>query len=152
MFRMSRMTDYGVVLLATLAREEGATLPARTLALRTGLPLPTVSKLLKALSQAGLLVSHRGVRGGYSLVRPAEALSVAEVLAVLEGPLTLTACGLSPQGACALEPVCPVREPWHQLSRKMLETLAHLTLADLARPSSSRSAAASPLAALEVSP
>src|SRR2546422_4237423 len=86
MIRLSKLTDYGLVLMSYAARNKGRTVhTARELPLESGLPLPTVSKLLKLLLQAGFLVSHRGTNGGYSLAREPEDISVAEIIAALEG-------------------------------------------------------------------
>ncbi|HYO69297.1 MAG TPA: Rrf2 family transcriptional regulator, partial [Archangium sp.] len=110
MLRMSKMTDYGIVLLTELAREAGVTRTARELAARTGVPMPSVSKVLKGLLHAGLLVSQRGASGGYGLSRPAELIPLTDILAALEGPVALTECGAQgthvSEGTCDLETVC----------------------------------------------
>ena len=138
MLRMSKMTDYGFVLLAGLASGgKGATHTARELAERTHVPLPSVSKVLKELSQAGFLVSHRGVAGGYTLARAPAEISVAEVLGALEGPMALTECGghaeLGPM-ACELEPTCHLRGHMRVISGVIHDALRRLTLADLLGP------------------
>lgn len=138
MLRMSKMTDYGFVLLAGLANgDEGATHTARALAERTRVPLPSVSKVLKELSQAGFLVSHRGVAGGYALARSPEDISVAEVIGALEGPVALTECGgheeLGPI-SCELEPTCHLRGHMRVINGVIHEALRRLTLADLLGP------------------
>lgn len=134
MLRMSKMTDYGIVLLARLAGGDGAvTQTARELALQTHVPLPSVSKVLKELSHRGFLVSHRGVGGGYSLARPANEITVADVVSALEGPVALTECGAHPaQGlACGLEPTCQVRGHMRLINGVIGDALRRLTLADL---------------------
>ncbi len=99
MIRLSKLTDYGLVLMSYAARNKGRTVhTARELSLESGLPLPTVSKLLKLLLQAGFLVSHRGTNGGYSLAREPEDISVAEIIAALEGPIALTECSTDISG------------------------------------------------------
>jgi FeS assembly SUF system regulator len=134
MIRMSKMTDYALVLLAQLAREgAGATRTARELSERTHVPLPSVSKVLKELSHAGLLLSHRGSAGGYSLARPPEVLSVADVISALEGPVAMTECAES-SGTCDLEPTCPMRSHWHTINRTIREALQRLKLADVTQP------------------
>ena len=85
MIRISRMTDYATVLLAALAREPEACLSAPALAERTRIGMPTVSKVLKILQRGGLVRSTRGLHGGYSLARPAQAISAAAILDALEG-------------------------------------------------------------------
>ena len=134
MIKLSRVTDYGIVLLAHLARRPGnATRNAREVAQETGLPAPTVSKILKSLAREGLLVSHRGTRGGYSLARGADEITVSEMIAALEGPIGLTECTVHP-GACTQESSCHVREPWQHINQAVRDTLAGITLADLATP------------------
>lgn len=134
MFRLSRMTDYGIVLMTHLAESDPGSLHnARELALRTQVPHPVASKLLKSLAREGLLASQRGARGGYSLARAPEQISVADLIAVLEGPIGLTECSAHP-GQCAQEPSCHVREPWQRINRVVSDALARVTLADLARP------------------
>ncbi|HBZ69106.1 MAG TPA: SUF system Fe-S cluster assembly regulator [Deltaproteobacteria bacterium] len=133
MIRMSKLTDYGIVLLAELgSQHDAAPHNARELSLRTHLPLPVVSKLLKALAREGVLLSHRGAKGGYSLSRQPEQISVAEVIRVLEGPIALTECGTP--GLCAQEQLCQVRTPWQRINEVIRDALSHVTLAELIAP------------------
>lgn len=138
MLRMSKMTDYGIVLLTELARAGRDTRTARELAANTHVPLPSVSKVLKTLQGAGLLVSHRGASGGYGLARAAEQLPVTEIIAALEGPVALTECGAhdghAPAAVCELETVCKVRGHWRVINRTIQDALGRLTLADLCAP------------------
>ena len=104
MIRITKQTDYGIVLLTHLAAHPDRHFNAPELAAEARLPLPMVSKILKLLAREGLLASHRGVKGGYSLARPAEEISMAEIIAALEGPIAITECvsvegGLLPRGA-----------------------------------------------------
>ncbi len=134
MIRLSRLSDYGIVLMAHLAgMDEEGPHNARELAAEASLPLPVVSKLLKALTREGLLVSHRGAKGGYSLARPPQQISAAEMIAALEGPIGLTECTVHP-GACTQEASCHVREPWQRINSVVRDALADVTLADLAQP------------------
>ena len=134
MLRMSRLTDYGIVLLTHLAaRPDDAVHNARELAERAGLPLPVVSKLLKRLAREGFLHSQRGAKGGYALARPAEQISVAAVIDALEGPIALTDCGTHP-GACKRESSCVVRAPWQQINRTVRESLEGVRLSELLAP------------------
>jgi FeS assembly SUF system regulator len=147
MFRLSRLTDYGIVLMAHLAaRDEGAPHNAREVAVETKLPLPAVSKVLKCLAREGLLESHRGAKGGYGLARSPEEITVPEMIAALEGPISLTECATH-VGACAQEPTCHVREPWQRINSAVHTALDRITLADLVAP---RSGAIVPLASLGV--
>lgn len=147
MLRISKLTDYGIVLLARVAAApRDAQLSARELAERAALPLPAASKMLKQLTGAGLLESLRGAKGGYRLVRAPEQITVAEIVHALEGPIALMDCTAGP-GHCEQEARCTVQEPWHRINRAVHDALSRVTLADLARP-----APASPLLAIESAP
>ena len=133
MIRMSKLTDYAILLLAHLARSSGTTLTAHELAERSHVPLPTVSKLAKELSKAGLVISHRGRNGGYGLARPAEQISVAEIVEALEGPIALTECA-KPGGKadCSIEDTCLARASWDPVSRAIESALRGLPLSSIA--------------------
>ena len=130
MIRMSKLTDYAIVLLAHLAHGD-RTLTAQELAVSSRVPLPTVSKLCKELSRAGLVVSHRGRHGGYSLARPPEAISVAEVVEALEGPISLTECGTPGGDPCGIEPFCLAKASWDPVSRAIHGALQQLPLSSI---------------------
>ncbi len=132
MLRISKLTDYGIVLLVHFAREEdGASLNAREMASAAGLPLPVVSKMLKSLAGADLLRSQRGSRGGYQLARKPGDVSVAEIIEALEGPIALMNCVAGP-GHCDQESLCGLRTPWQRINRVVQQTLHAVTLAELA--------------------
>jgi len=134
MIRLSRLSDYGIVLMAHLAGfEDGEPHNAREVAAEAKLPLPVVSKLLKALAREGLLESHRGAKGGYTLARRPESISAAEMITALEGPIGLTECSVHP-GTCTQEASCHVREPWQRINSVVRDALGEVTLADLAQP------------------
>jgi FeS assembly SUF system regulator len=103
MIRLSKLTDYAIVVMAQMARDRSALQTVPQLADRTGVPAPTVAKLLKLLTPAGLMTSHRGAAGGYTLARPAEDITMAEIIAALEGPIALTACVDGSEGHCGVE-------------------------------------------------
>lgn len=132
MFRMNKLTDYGVVLLTRFAQAPHESRSARDLARELRLPLPTVGKVLKLLVKDGILVSQRGTKGGYALSRLPEEITVTAIIAALEGPVALTECQ-SP-GVCGMERGCPTRANWQVVNRAVLEALTSLTLADMARP------------------
>lgn len=134
MIRLSKLTDYGLVLMTHVARKRTGTLhTARGLALESGFPIPTVSKLLKVLLQHGFLVSQRGIKGGYSLAREAQDISVADMIAALEGPIALTDCSTD-IGLCDFERGCPVKHNQRVINQVVRGALEKLTLADLAHP------------------
>ena len=142
MFRLSKITDYGIVLLAHLAKDDSdATHNAREVAADVDLPLPIVAKILKSLARCGILESHRGTKGGYSLARRPEAITVTDMIGALEGPVALTECALEGD-LCPHESSCAVRDPWQVINRVVEDALSRVTLADLldsdfARPPSS---------------
>ena len=127
MILLSKLTDYGVTLMTRLAqrREEGC-LSARDLAESAGLPLPTVSKLLKILAREGLLESQRGIKGGYRLARAPREIGLSEILLALEGPVSLTACG-----NCEMDADCSMQPHWNWINQRVLQSLEDITLADL---------------------
>jgi len=130
MIRVAKLTDYAIVLLAHMARG-GRTLTAQELARRSSVPMPTVSKLCKELSRAGLVVSHRGRHGGYGLARSADRITVAEIVEALEGPIALTECGQGAQ-ACELEATCVAKAGWDPVSRAIHGALSNLPLSAIA--------------------
>lgn len=135
MLRISKLTDYGIMLLTYMAREPTLlTYSAPELAARSHLPLPTVSKLLKTLVRRGVLNAQRGAKGGFRLARRPEDISVAEIIHVLEGPIALTECSMHPRGQCGIERLCPVRNQWQQINRVVHEALERLTLAAMTHP------------------
>jgi FeS assembly SUF system regulator len=137
MIRLGKMTDYGLLVMSQIARSPKAELhTARDLAIKCRVPLPTVSKLLKTLLQSGLLASHRGIRGGYSLVREPRLISVAEIVSALEGPLALTECSTNVAGLCDLEPSCPIRDNQRIINQVVRGALEKVMLSDLIRPMS----------------
>lgn len=135
MIRMKKLTDYGIVLLTHLAREQGSPVhSARDLTAASHLPGPTVNKLLKKLSQAGLLISQRGASGGYTLARDPAEITVAQAITALDGPIAITECSSNVVGLCGLEQFCPNRSGWRNISNAIRSTLENLTLQDIAHP------------------
>ena len=135
MIRLSKLADYGIVLLTYVARDvDGRVYTARELADESRLPLPTVSKILKALCRGGLLVSHRGASGGYSLARPARDISVVDIIAAIEGPIAMTECSVTAPSLCDFEAACPVRSNWQRINDVVVRALAGLTLVDMKQP------------------
>jgi Rrf2 family protein len=97
-----------------------------------------VSKVLKVLAREGLLVSHRGTKGGYSIARRPEDISVAEIIRALEGPIAITECTDILHGDCDLELLCPVRGNWHRINQAIREALEGISLAEMTQPLPSR--------------
>jgi FeS assembly SUF system regulator len=134
MVRLSKLTDYGMLLMSCFARTQSPSRTARDLAEESGLPLPTVSKILKQLLQSNLLVSQRGINGGYSLSKRPRDISLAEIVTAMEGPIALTACSTDISGACELEVCCSIKRNQQIISQAVRGVLEKLTLADLSHP------------------
>lgn len=135
MFRLSKLSDYAVVVLSELGRaHDGAIRTASGLAAATGIAEPTVAKVLKLLAAGRLVSSQRGAHGGYRLARPLAAIPIADVIAVLEGPIALTACVDGQVGGCEVECSCPVRGRWDPVNEAIRRALSEITLADMACP------------------
>lgn len=133
--KLSSLADYAVVLMTAAARHKGeARLNATLLAAETGVPLPTAQKLVSRLSGAGLIESTRGTGGGFHLARPASAISLAEIVEAIEGPIAMTTCVDEYRHDCALDGHCLVKPHWAIVNRAVRDALAGVSLADLARP------------------
>lgn len=131
MLRISKLTDYATVVLASLAHEPLQHRAAAEIALRTRLKAPTVSKVLKDLQRAGLVVSSRGAQGGYRLARAPGDITAAQILDVFEGPIAITECsGKSSQ--CGIERQCRVGGAWQRVNAAIRRALDDLTLRELA--------------------
>lgn len=133
MLKLAKLTDYGTLVMTTLAREPASCLSAQELAARARLAPPTVAKLLKLLVKAGLVDSTRGAHGGYRLAREAGTITVAEVVAALEGPIAITACATH-GGGCTIEGSCASRTNWRLIDDAIRHALDAVTLAQMAAP------------------
>jgi FeS assembly SUF system regulator len=131
MLRIGKLTDYATLILATLAADRSRLQNAGSLAERTGIAAPTVSKLLKQLHRSGLVISTRGTHGGYQLAREADQISAGAILDALEGPLALTECS-SGSGQCGIEHTCSVGRSWQKLTLSIRRSLNEISLAQLA--------------------
>ena len=130
MLRISKLTDYGTLILAQLPVSGRGLASAGQVAGRTHLTQPTVSKLLKTMTRAGLVVSTRGAQGGYALARPATDITAAQIIDALDGPVAITECSAA-DGNCDLESVCRVGHAWQKINVGIREALARVSLADL---------------------
>jgi FeS assembly SUF system regulator, gammaproteobacterial len=134
MIRINRETDYAVVILCLLAEDPERRYNAAWLAERRRLPLPVVSKILKQLARAGLLISYRGAKGGYGLARPPEDISVAEIVAAIEGPISLTHCVDTGPVACEYHDGCVVSSNWNRINQVVQNALQGISLKDMIQP------------------
>ena len=130
MLRVSKLTDYATVVMTCLAGDGDGVVSAQALAERARLEVPTVSKLLKQLAQAGLVASTRGINGGYRLARAAERITIADIVTAMEGPIGMTECSAH-AGLCDHEPHCGVRVNWQRINHAIANALANVTLADM---------------------
>ena len=128
MIRISKLTDYGVLIMSHMTQTPAAVMSASDLAASLHLPLPTVSKVLKSLSQAGLLSSRRGIAGGYLLNKAPEQISLMEIITALDGPISLTECSGS-MSDCAIEAECGLRNHWIGINRLVYDLFAQIDLA-----------------------
>lgn len=134
MLRISKLTDYAILVMVELCANPGGVLSAQALAERCGLELPTVSKVLKTLGRSGLVSSQRGVNGGYRAAAGADGVSVADVISAMEGPIAMTECSVH-EGLCSVEANCSARDNWQRVSQAVAGALQNISLADMSRPS-----------------
>ena len=139
MLRISKMTDYAIMVMVELHVSRGEVLSAHALAERSHLELPTVSKVMKLLVKTGLVDSYRGANGGYSLERNAEDVNVAEIIAAIEGPIAMTECSVE-KGLCAQEAMCNLRGNWQRISIAVTKAMEGVSLAEMAQPVKSTAA------------
>ena len=131
-FRLSKLADYGIVIMTNLARRPDRQFSAAEIAQETLIPQPTVSKILKMLARSDLLTSHRGAKGGYGLSRPGRAIAVAEVITAIEGPIALTACIEEGTGGCEIESLCPARANWQRINDAIRNALDGINIEEMA--------------------
>ncbi|HTQ79400.1 MAG TPA: SUF system Fe-S cluster assembly regulator [Thermoanaerobaculia bacterium] len=134
MIRITRQTDYGIVLLTHMAAHLERRFNAPELSSEAHLPLPMVSKILKLLTREGLLESHRGIKGGYSLARQPEEISMAEIVTALEGPIAITEC-IDESSGCSHQPLCRVYSNWQRINEVLRAALGSISLAEMTHPS-----------------
>ena len=138
MLRMTKQADYGIVLMTVMANRDGELHTAPELATETGIPAPTVSKVLKLLVREGLLDSQRGVKGGYALARQPHDISVAEMISALDGPIAFTECVEDSPGVCSQEDSCHLRGHWQHINRVVRDALSGVSLEQLSLPPAPR--------------
>ncbi|HXH03516.1 MAG TPA: SUF system Fe-S cluster assembly regulator [Candidatus Competibacteraceae bacterium] len=133
MLRITRETDYGIVLLSVMARDTAQPHSAATLAESQQLPVPMVSKILKTLAREGLLESRRGAQGGYILARPPEAISAADIISALEGPIAITECTQDVPQGCVHQGHCGMSNHWHRINGAIRKALENISLSELSQ-------------------
>lgn len=133
MIRMSKLADYGTVVMTALAREPDRFLSAAEVASRVGVSATTVSKVLKMLAGRDLVESLRGARGGFRLRRAPSRISVAQVIVAIDGPIGMTECSTTP-GLCSQEGDCTIRANWQRINRVIRQALEEVTLEQMTKP------------------
>lgn len=133
MIRLSKLADYGIVMMTNMARHPQRQHNAAEIAAESHIPQPMASKILKGLARAGLLKSHRGAKGGYGLARAAHSITVAEVIVALDGPIALTSCIEDGPGGCEIEALCPARANWQRINDAIRNALDDITMAEMAQ-------------------
>ena len=134
MIRASKMADYAMMLLGQIAAHQAQCMSAHELSSVTGLPDPTVGKVLGRLGRTGLLDSRRDARGCYALARPAREITATDIVAAMDGPVAMTLCIEQGDTACELAQACPSRLGWHRVNAAIRGALDGVTLADIAAP------------------
>ena len=134
MLKLNRMTDYAVVALSAMAMAPERVFPTAQLAQHCGLQAPSIAKLMKQLAHAGIVESHRGAHGGYTLARKAEDITVTSIITALEGPIALTACVTGAEETCCVEQTCPMRGNWNQVNMAIQTALDSISLVDMTQP------------------
>lgn len=140
MIRVTKLADYGILLMTWLAWREaqpehrGKRRTAPDLAAETGLPAPTVSKLLRLLTRAKLLDSQRGATGGYALAQDPAGVSMAEIIQAIEGPIALMDCLSDTSPDCDVVSLCPTRTNWDRINQAILSALEGISLEEMATP------------------
>lgn len=133
MFRISRLTDYGTMILVYLAEQDDRLCSASDVAANTHVAAPTVQKLLKVLARSELVESARGTGGGYRLARAPDTINAAQILDALEGPVAITECSTE-ESHCELESLCQVGGAWQKINKAIRGALTDITLRDLGHP------------------
>ncbi|TBR12469.1 MAG: SUF system Fe-S cluster assembly regulator [Lysobacter sp.] len=132
MLRVTKLTDYATVVLTVMAAVPGV-LSATDIAERAGLEPTTVSKVLKPLSQAGLVDSFRGAHGGYRLARDAASVRLIDIIEAMEGPLAVTECSVH-GSQCGIEKSCGMRTNWRRINDVIVQALQGVTLQEMLEP------------------
>ena len=130
MFKVNKLTDYATVILIEMAADNTVR-SAQSISVSTGIPLPTIVKLMKILVKEGLAFAQRGAMGGYRLTRSEDKISIADVIEALEGPIALTACVSSSEEQCSFESMCPAVGKWNGINHVVTDALRKVPLSDM---------------------
>lgn len=131
LIRLSKLSDYGIVIMTHLAQGDHGQPSAQAIAQLTHIPAPMTSKILKALTRSGLLRSHRGAGGGYELALDPDLISIAQIIEALDGRIALTECIDEASGECLIQDVCATRTNWQRINSAIRHALDGITLAEM---------------------
>ena len=134
MLRLNRLTDYAIVAMSKMSHRPDDVRTTTQISLETAVPMPTIAKLLNALVKGGLVFSHRGASGGYTLGRPAEDITAADIIQAVEGPISLTACVDGSDEECGIQLDCPMSGNWNKVNQAIQKALKEVSLAELGAP------------------
>ncbi|MDE0723109.1 MAG: SUF system Fe-S cluster assembly regulator [Alphaproteobacteria bacterium] len=134
MMKLSKMSDYAVVMMTLMGADPLANHTATTVAEKSGLTVPTVRKLMKMLSKAGLLNSTRGVNGGYTFAKNPNMINVSEIIEAVDGPIAMTTCLDRTQTTCVMDSHCPTKDRWHVINDAVRTALQAVTLGQFIEP------------------
>lgn len=132
MLKISRLADYATIFMSVLA-EHAQCVASAELALKTHINLPTVRKVMKLLLEAGLVTSVQGANGGYQLTKPADQMTIVEIIAAIDGLPAMTECAKH-AGQCEQQSNCSLRGNWQQINRLVINVLDQVSLADMIKP------------------
>ncbi len=130
MIRISKLSDYALMIMAFLSKDLDHFIQTGDIAHNTHIAKPTTAKLLKKLARNGLLESHRGTTGGYKLAKDPKTISAADIIQVIEGPLAIMDCTLG-SDHCAMYSNCSINAPWSQINRVIINSLDTIKLSDM---------------------
>lgn len=133
MLRIGKLTDYAILIMRQMAKDQSSVLSATVLAESLHLTLPTVSKILKMLADAQLVNSVRGAEGGYHLARPAEKITLVDIISAMEGEFAITECCDS-NLLCVIDAKCTLRENWKKINKLIQRLLTKITIVDMLQP------------------
>lgn len=136
MLRLNRLTDYAIVAMSKMSHDPENVRTTTQISLETAVPIPTIAKLLNALVKGGLVISHRGASGGYTLSRPADDITAADIIQAVEGPISLTACVDGSDEECCIQLDCPMSGNWNKVNQAIHKALTEVSLAELGTPNS----------------
>ena len=131
MLKLSKLTDYAVIVLGCLGAQNGKPVSASFVADKTKLPEPTVQKVLKMMASAKIITATRGATGGYIVPLSLACISISDVVEAIEGPLELSPCHNDIDENCALAKLYAPKNKWNKVNVAIKKTLDNIRVIDL---------------------